>query len=125
MLSSAPRADNFPDRSRWINYLLSNLKTSFSGTFHAFNFDNYAKHYLGCFCLRLNRRCKMTEKTERIANAICSCGPCHERDLRVAELYGQSSREIDCSKTGPQLSHCGSCMTFRQSPTRFLKVLEA
>jgi hypothetical protein len=32
---------------RWINTLLGNLKTSFSGTFHAFNFDKYARLYLG------------------------------------------------------------------------------
>jgi hypothetical protein len=30
---------------RWINILLGNLKTSFSGTFHAFNFDKYAWRY--------------------------------------------------------------------------------
>ena len=35
---------------RWINILLGNLKTSFSGTFHAFNFDKYAKRYLGGLC---------------------------------------------------------------------------
>jgi len=40
---------------RWINILLSNLKTSFSGTFHAFNFDKYAKRYLGGFCFLFNR----------------------------------------------------------------------
>ena len=35
---------------RWINILLgSNLKTSFRGTFHAFNYDKCAKHYLGSF----------------------------------------------------------------------------
>jgi transposase-like protein len=72
---------------RWINILLSNLKTSFSGTFHAFNFDKYAKRYLGGFCFRFNRRFKMAEITERIANAVCRCEPCHERGLRVAELY--------------------------------------
>jgi hypothetical protein len=27
---------------RWINTLLGNFKTSFSGTFHTFNFDKYA-----------------------------------------------------------------------------------
>jgi len=26
--------------------------------------------------------------TERIANAVCCCMPCTERDLRVAEAYG-------------------------------------
>jgi transposase-like protein len=72
---------------RWINILLSNLKTSFSGTFHAFNFDKYAKRYLGGFCFLFNRRFKMAAMTERIANAVCVCKPCPERALRVAELY--------------------------------------
>ncbi|QPN67559.1 IS1595 family transposase [Synechococcus sp. CBW1006] len=73
---------------RWINTLLGNLKTSFNGTFHAFNFDKYAKRYLGGFCFRFNRRFAMAEMTERIANAVCCCMPCTERDLRLAEAYG-------------------------------------
>jgi len=72
---------------RWINILLGNLKTSFSGTFHAFNFDKYAKRYLCGFCFLFNRRFKMALMTERIANAVCVCKPCPERNLRVAELY--------------------------------------
>ena len=32
--------------------LLSNLKTSFSGTFHAFNVDKYARRHLGNDCYR-------------------------------------------------------------------------
>ena len=72
---------------RWINILLSNLKTSFSGTFHAFNFDKYAKRYLGGFCFLFNRRFKMAAMTERIANAVCVCKACPERALRIAELY--------------------------------------
>jgi transposase-like protein len=73
---------------RWINTLLSNLKSSFSGTFHAFSFDKYARRYLGGFCFRFNRRFKMAEIAERIANAVCCCMPCTERDLRVAEASG-------------------------------------
>ena len=69
------------------NILLGNLKTSFSGTFHAFNFDKYARRYLGGFCFLFNRRFKMALMTERIANAVCVCKPCPERGLRVAELY--------------------------------------
>jgi hypothetical protein len=34
--------------------LLSNLKTSFSGTFQEFNFDKYARRYLGGYCFRFN-----------------------------------------------------------------------
>jgi hypothetical protein len=73
---------------RWINTLLGNLKTSLSGTFHAFNVDKYARRYLGCFCLRFNRRFSLAAMTERIANAVCCCIPCTERVLRVEESYG-------------------------------------
>ena len=40
---------------RWINTLLGNLKTSFSGTFHAFNFDKYARRYLRWLLLPLQQ----------------------------------------------------------------------
>jgi hypothetical protein len=69
------------------NILLSNLKTSFSGTFHVFDFNNYSKCYLSGFCFCFCRRFKMSEMTERIANATCFCKPCPERALNVAEPY--------------------------------------
>jgi hypothetical protein len=40
----------------WINTLLGNLKTSFRVTFHALNFNKYARRYLGGYCFRFNRR---------------------------------------------------------------------
>ena len=67
---------------------LGGLKTSFSGTFHAFNFAKYARRYLGGYFFRFNRRFSMAGMTERIANAVCCCMPLTERDLRVAEAYG-------------------------------------
>ena len=73
---------------RWINILLSNLKTSISGALHAFDFDKYAKRYLGGYCFRFNRRFEMKEMTDRIANTVCCCKPCPERALWVAEVYG-------------------------------------
>jgi hypothetical protein len=73
---------------RWINTLLGNLKTSLSGTFHSFNFDKYARRYLGGYCFRFNRRFSMTAMTERIPNAVCRCMRGTERGLRVAEAYG-------------------------------------
>jgi hypothetical protein len=73
---------------RWINIVLGNLKTSLSGTFHAFNFDTYVRRQLGGFCSRFNRRFAVAAMTERIANGVCCCMPCTERDLRVADTYG-------------------------------------
>jgi transposase-like protein len=71
---------------RWINTILSNLKTSLSGTFHSFNFAKYGKRYLGAFCFRLNRRFNLAAMTERLLNAACCCGPRPERVLRLAEV---------------------------------------
>jgi transposase-like protein len=73
---------------RWINTLLGNLKTSFNGTFHAFNFDKYTRRYLGGYCIRFNRRFSLAAMTERIANVVCCCMPCTEGDFRVVEAYG-------------------------------------
>ncbi len=36
--------------------MLNNLKTSFSGNFHALIFDKYANRYLGAFYFRFNQR---------------------------------------------------------------------
>jgi len=71
---------------RWINTVISNLKTSFSGTFHALNFDKYADRYLGAFCYRFNRRFNLEEMTGRILKATCNCTARPERLLRGAEL---------------------------------------
>ena len=62
--------------------------TGLRGALHAFNFDKYAKRYLGGYCFRFNRRFEMKTMTDRIANAVCCCKPCPERALRVAEVYG-------------------------------------
>ena len=57
-------------------------------TFHAFNFDKYARRYLGGYCFRFNRHFAVAAMTMRIANAICCCKPVTERALRVAEAHG-------------------------------------
>ena len=61
---------------RWMHTLLGKLKISLNGTFHSFEFDKYARRYLGGFCFRFNRRFAMAEITERIANAVYCCMPC-------------------------------------------------
>jgi hypothetical protein len=61
---------------------------NYIGTFYAFNFDKYARRYLGGHCFRFNRRFSLAEITERIANAVWYCKHCTDRDLRVAEIYG-------------------------------------
>jgi hypothetical protein len=71
---------------RWIITVLSNLKTSFSGTFHAFRFDKYADRYLGALNYRFNRRSNLASMTERVPHAICGCTARPEHLLRSAEF---------------------------------------
>jgi hypothetical protein len=44
----------FAEVGGFFSELLSNLKTSFSGTFLALKFDKYADRYLGAFNYRFN-----------------------------------------------------------------------
>jgi len=68
---------------RWINTVLSNLKTSFSGSFPCLRFEKYADRYLGAFSYRFNRRFNLAAMTERVVHAICSCQARPERLLKV------------------------------------------
>jgi hypothetical protein len=95
------------------NTLLGNLKTSFSGTFHAFNFDKYARRYLGGYCFRFNRRFSMSGMTERIANAVCCCMPLTERDLRVAEAYEYSRWVLRSEGLAPEAIRASMAPRFR------------
>ena len=71
---------------RWINTVHSNVKISFSGTFHALRFDKYTDRYLGAFSYRFNWRFDLAAMTERVLPAVCQCTASPESLLRQAEL---------------------------------------
>ena len=97
MFQDYPKTPACRNVNRWQNltakaFLIAQLAprraTSFSDTFHAFNFDKYARRYQGGYCFRFNRRFSMAGMTEQIANAVCCCIALTERNLRVAEACG-------------------------------------
>ena len=69
----------------WINTVLGNLKTSLSGSYHAFDFRHYAARYLAAFTYRFNRRFNLATLNERLLVAAALCGPQPLRSIRVAE----------------------------------------
>jgi transposase-like protein len=71
---------------QWINTVLGNLKTSLSGTYHAFRFSKYAARYLGAFAYRFNRRFDLATLPQRLLIAAVHCRPRTEPALRRAEL---------------------------------------
>jgi transposase-like protein len=69
----------------WINTILGNLKTSFSGAYHAFKFAKYSTRYLAAFEYRFNRRFNLKALPMRLLAAAVICKPHPERWLRLAE----------------------------------------
>jgi hypothetical protein len=69
---------------RWVNTILGNLKTSFSGTYHGFDFAKYGTRYLAAFAYRFNRRFHLETLPLRLLAAAC-IGPRPEHWLRSAE----------------------------------------
>ena len=46
---------------KWVNTILGNIKTSFSGALHAFDFKKYCGRYLGNMQFRFNHRFNLKE----------------------------------------------------------------
>lgn len=71
---------------RAINTLLGNIKTSLSGTYHAFGFEKYADRYLAQVQYLFNRRFDLSAILKRLAVAACRTGRCPLHTVRAAEL---------------------------------------
>lgn len=55
---------------RWVNTLLGNLKTAFSGTYHALDFRKYGHRYLAEYQYRFNRRHDLKAILPRLLRAV-------------------------------------------------------
>jgi transposase-like protein len=71
-----------------VNTFLGNLKTAFSGTYHAFDFTKYAHRYLAEVQYRFNRRFDLSSILKRLLVAAVSITARPERFLRAAEPCG-------------------------------------
>ena len=69
----------------WVNTVLGNLKTSFSGNYHAFNFAKYGSHYLAAFVYRFNRRFHLETLPMHLLSATLAIGPRPASWIRLAE----------------------------------------
>lgn len=69
----------------WVNTVLGNLKTSFGGAYHAFDFAKYGSRYLAAFAYRFNRRFQLETLPMRLIIAAVSSGPRSKLWLRRAE----------------------------------------
>src|SRR3546814_8051808 len=63
------------------------LKTSLSGSYHAFDFRKYATRYLAAFTYRFNRRFDLRALHTRLLVAAATCVPQPQRVIRSAEHH--------------------------------------
>lgn len=84
VIVGARKPEEVPEFS-WVNTVLGNLKTSFGGAYHAFDFAKYGTRYLATFAYRFNRRFHLDTIHSRLLVAAISIGPRPERWLRLAE----------------------------------------
>ena len=68
-----------------VNTAFGAIKTSLSGTHHAFGFRKYAHRYLGQVQYLFNRRFDPRAVLERLARAASQALPCPLRTVRAAE----------------------------------------
>jgi len=66
---------------KWLNVILGNLKTSLTGTYHAFKFRKYAARYLADVQYRFNRRSDLVAMLPRLAVAVMRAKPCSRKTL--------------------------------------------
>lgn len=74
-----------PPEFPWINIVLGNLKTSLSGSYHAFDFRHYAARHLAVFTYRFDRRLDLATLNERLLVAATLCGPLPLHSIQVAD----------------------------------------
>ena len=70
------------DAFKWLNTLVSNLKTAVSGTHHAFAFAKYGHRYLAEVQYRFNRRFDLATMVPRLFTAVILTSPCPRRKIQ-------------------------------------------
>ncbi len=68
---------------KWVNTILSNVKTGLTGTFHSINFKKYSNRYLGAIVYRFNRRWDLSKIFFDLCQSCAESPPMTARDLRL------------------------------------------
>ena len=72
---------------KWVNTIISNVKRSIHGCFHAVSEDHFPR-YLAEYCYRFNRRFDLRQMIPRFCYVALRTKPCPQRILKTAELCG-------------------------------------
>jgi transposase-like protein len=81
-----PRRSSDLDAFRWVNTIISNVKTAIRGTYHHFNFAKYCGRYLAEAQYRLNRRFDLATMVDRLLGDCVVTPPSPEAWLRKGQV---------------------------------------
>lgn len=70
---------------QWVNTMISNVKNSMHGTYHAIN-KKHLPRYLGEFCFKFNRRFNLEKMLDQLLYSSIQTAPMPERLLKLAEV---------------------------------------
>lgn len=87
VIEGSGRARCEEENARWVNVVLSNLKRSLDGAYHAFAFFKYAHRYLAETAWRFNRRFDLKALVPRWLAAAVKTAPWPEHKLRDVPVF--------------------------------------
>ncbi len=87
VIDSQGRAGCEQEHTRWVNIVLSHLKRSLDGAYHAFAYFKYAHRYLAEAAWRFNRRFDLAALMPHLLVAAAMTRPWSERKLRDVPVY--------------------------------------
>lgn len=70
---------------KWVNIIISNIKTALGGTLHSFNFKAYAQRYLGMIQFRFNHRFDLRQCFFEMVNITVKSGVKTRKMLQYSE----------------------------------------
>ncbi|CED61668.1 transposase, IS1595 family [Moritella viscosa] len=70
---------------KWVNTMISNVKNSMHGTYHAIN-QKHLPRYLAEFCFKFNRRFNLKNMLEQLIVSSIRTAPMPQRLLKLAEV---------------------------------------
>ena len=71
---------------KWVNTVISNVKRSLNGTFHAISKKHFSR-YLAEFCYRFNRRYNLDQMIARLCYVAVRTPPFSQKLLKEAEAH--------------------------------------
>lgn len=92
VVAAKGRAATEQPNSRWVNTLLSNVKRSLDGAYHAFRFFKYAHRYLVEAVWRFNRRFQLEALVPRLLVAAARSSGWSERSLRDVPVWAAETQ---------------------------------